>query len=204
MNLSSRDLSIQTAMPVLIAPVAGTLPPVDLDQVRHVVCRDGLMVEARTKALDCAALIAEVQDRPLPYGELEFKALLVGGWLDRKICQQAIALARRALPNEWAGCIVFAEGRYQLISPEPISASPGRVSYSAAGIDPSTVVIDIHSHGTMRAGFSGTDDADDLAQPSACFLSTVVGNLDRAEPSYALRLVINGRFFPLEPEWLLT
>lgn len=202
MTLSTRDLSIQIAMPVLVAPVAGTLPPVELDQVRHVVCRDGLMVQARTRALSCSALIAEVQDRTLPYGELAEHTTLVGGPLTQGLIESAIALARRALPNEWAGVIVHEGGRYQLLEMKPLEASPGHVRYSSADIDPSTVVIDIHSHGRLRAGFSGTDDADDLAQPSACFLAAVIGNLDQREPSYALRLVINGRFVTLDDGWL--
>lgn len=202
MTLSTRDLSIQTTMPVLIAPVDGTLPPIEIDQVRHVVCRDGLMVQARTQALSCTALIANVQDRPLPYGELGESIELAGGHPPKHLIDAAITLARRALPNEWAGVIVYTSGFYRLLPCDPLEASPGHVRYSSADIDPSTVVIDIHSHGRMAAGFSGTDDADDLAQPSACFLAAVIGDLHRPEPSYALRLVVNGRFVSLDDRWL--
>lgn len=50
------------------------------------------------------------------------------------------------------------------------------------------IVLDIHSHNTMGAFFSGTDDNDDK---KGIFFSGVVGNLDRREPEFKWRLNIN-------------
>lgn len=55
--------------------------------------------------------------------------------------------------------------------------------YSAA--DGDMVIVDIHSHNTMGAFFSGTDNRDDT---SLYGYSGVVGNLDKPSPSVIFRL----------------
>lgn len=50
------------------------------------------------------------------------------------------------------------------------------------------IVLDIHSHNTMGAFFSGTDDGDDK---KGLFFSGVVGNLNWREPEFKWRLNIN-------------
>jgi PRTRC genetic system protein A len=196
-TLSGRDRSIQAAMPVVIAPVEGELPPVEIDQVRHVVTRDGLMIEARTKAAHCLMWLAQISEteRPLPYGSLHPHFTLAGGNLPTELLREIVSQARAALPNEWAGCVIWRDSRYQLITPPPVSASPHRISYSAEGIDPSEIAFDVHSHGTMMARFSGLDDRDDRLQPTACFMSGIVGRLDLEICTSIVRFVVNGRFY---------
>jgi PRTRC genetic system protein A len=50
------------------------------------------------------------------------------------------------------------------------------------------IVVDIHSHNTMGAFFSGTDDADDK---KGINLAGVVGKLDEKEPALVWRMNIN-------------
>lgn len=56
-------------------------------------------------------------------------------------------------------------------------------------------VLQIHSHGVMPAVFSPTDDADELA----CGFYAVMGSLDRAHPTLAVRAGMAGQFFPVDP-----
>ena len=56
------------------------------------------------------------------------------------------------------------------------------------------MVVDIHSHGWAPAFFSSTDDADDRG---AMKISLVLGNLDRARPSSAMRLCMAGLVQPV-------
>jgi PRTRC genetic system protein A len=50
------------------------------------------------------------------------------------------------------------------------------------------IVLDIHSHNTMGAFFSGTDDNDDK---KGIFFSGVVGDLDKRNPGFIWRLNVN-------------
>lgn len=55
-------------------------------------------------------------------------------------------------------------------------------------------VMDIHSHNSMPAFFSGIDDEDELASR----LYMVIGKLDEAVPQIKLRASCGGRFIPLD------
>ena len=57
-------------------------------------------------------------------------------------------------------------------------------------------VMDIHSHNTMPAKFSGIDDDDEKATR----LYAVVGRLDRVLPDITLRASCGGQFIPLRCE----
>ena len=55
---------------------------------------------------------------------------------------------------------------------------------------------DIHSHNTMAAVFSKTDDADEQGNR----LYIVVGRLDQFYPEIAARICNGGAFWPIAPE----
>ena len=57
-------------------------------------------------------------------------------------------------------------------------------------------VMDIHSHNTMPAKFSDTDDRDEKATR----LYAVAGRFDQVFPEIAVRASCGGRFIPLRPE----
>jgi PRTRC genetic system protein A len=56
--------------------------------------------------------------------------------------------------------------------------------------------MDIHSHGHMKAWFSGTDNTDE----QGLRLYMVVGRLDTLLPEVELRLGVYGYFIPLSVE----
>jgi len=55
-------------------------------------------------------------------------------------------------------------------------------------------VADIHSHNSMPAFFSGTDDRDELATR----VYIVVGCLNQIAPSISARISVGGRFVPID------
>ena len=57
-------------------------------------------------------------------------------------------------------------------------------------------VMDIHSHNTMPAKFSDTDDRDERATR----LYAVAGRFDQVFPEITVRASCGGRFIPLRPE----
>ena len=60
-------------------------------------------------------------------------------------------------------------------------------------------VADIHSHNSMPAFFSGTDDRDELATR----VYVVVGRLDKPVPEILARISNGGRFLPIDPGLVL-
>ena len=55
--------------------------------------------------------------------------------------------------------------------------------------------MDIHSHNSMKAFFSETDDADEKATR----LYSVIGQLDKYFPSIETRISNGGKFWPIDP-----
>lgn len=88
-----------------------------------------------------------------------------------------------ARPIEKHYCYVWRDGTIKLVAP-PQQGTAGRVAYApAAGV----TLCDIHSHHTMPAFFSATDDADD----TGLSVSAVAGRIfDR--PELLVRLNVYG------------
>lgn len=70
--------------------------------------------------------------------------------------------------------------------------SKGRVEYEGQGdVDPKNVLVcEIHSHNSMDAFFSGTDDRDEKSRGDRFF--GVVGKLDTSSPQIKMSYIING------------
>lgn len=84
--------------------------------------------------------------------------------------------------------------RFQLCTPSRALKSVAAISYEMPVLKNSMLVITIHSHNTMPAFFSNTDDRDE------CYpgLFGVIGNLDQETPSMAFRCGLEGVFGKLE------
>ena len=65
---------------------------------------------------------------------------------------------------------------------------------SLAYVPPAGVVAEFHSHGSSRAFFSATDDADELGFR----IYGVVGRLDTDRPELSLRVGVYGHFAPVD------
>lgn len=192
------DRALLGATPMLMAPRFGTLAPPPPDTARFLAASNGIYIQASTQAVVATHQIAECS---LPYGSATNEVRLVGGRIPRSLLDEATTLARASLPNEWAGLILWdmSSGQYRLWTPpaNQSRATPGSCHYSVDAVDPSTIVVDLHSHGRMKAFFSATDDRDDLASPTRAFISMVLGRLHFEEPSICARLVINGHLIPI-------
>ena len=104
---------------------------------------------------------------------------------------------RAALPDERLANVYWhpASGRFLLTFPDQ-STAPASVT-TADRTDPYDAerprVLQVHSHGTLPAFFSSTDDADE--QATGCY--GVLGHLDTAHPTMAWRFACGGRHVPL-------
>lgn len=153
---------------------------------------DGVWLAADNPALALRVPVAPCQIRGLaPLGPA---CALRHGPVPQACWDEAVALCRwhAARGREFLVLVTLDErGGYRLVAPWQ-TPTPSRVEYAlpdGLGLP----VLHLHSHHTLRAYFSATDDADERGLA----LYGVVGRLDTAAPEVALRAGAFGHWLPL-------
>lgn len=198
------DLAVLSAVPLIPVPPSGRSPAIDaLRSAREghglIIGRDGPMLIMRRAWLELDMTLSEDFGIHLPYGSIGHDRLsLRCGYIPGVFLQEIVRLFRAALPNETAIFVIWNEetGTFSLREPEILEASPASLSYRPPVLAPNEhLIVDAHSHGRMKAFFSGTDDKDDQHTTK---IAMVIGELgDMAVPSIRFRLCACGHFLPL-------
>lgn len=195
-----RDVALQAACPVVIAPRFGPLPDMNTGQ-RLVVAANGLFVQVKLDWLDCIrCLTPHGVGLPLPYGAVEERLRFSFGVLPIRLIERFVEAGRQALPNEAAGALIYSRmsGGLRLALCEPVRCSPVRIDYRVPPMAADeSVAVDLHTHGRAAAFWSDDDDRDDRGIKVA----GVFGRLHEARPDACFRLVINGLYRPLPHPW---
>ena len=91
----------------------------------------------------------------------------------------------------------FEEERYYVYIPKQ-KVSKARVDAGLPDIDEDKflLVMEVHSHNTMLAMFSSTDDKDERATR----LYTVIGRINKIFPDITTRISVGGKYVEIEPE----
>lgn len=200
--MNALDQALQAACPTVMVPRYEELALLTDDSHRFLIAGDGLHVEINRPWIQA---ILKVTDSPipLPYGRVPprfninlHRRALVGGLL------HFIRRAREVSPLEHAAWLTFdpVEGAVGYIEPEIISRSENHIQYHRPDATSRCLpVVDMHSHGMLKAFFSGTDEVDDRTDDAK--LAFVVGNLDQPHPSVVMRFVGFGLSLDLT-EWV--
>jgi PRTRC genetic system protein A len=208
MDTNLKDRLIQERFPTIMTPRYEDLMPCLPHQTRLLMARGGLYIDT-LQSFGAFRRHLWFADRDLPYGEVteadEFSGIL-GDRQVRKIFESYILpqAAEYAEDNrEWAGWIVWTKEEGYSYLPLGFEASTASVFIGHRPVLPggTHLVIDVHSHGAMKAFFSSTDDVDDSG---GVRLSVVLGSYSRNEGQhsflYKCRAVVEGFFFDLEVE----
>ncbi len=150
----------------------------------YVLSSDGLYIEAEGSLMAARIRVAECQVRGL--APLDPKVVLRHGLIPQRLFDLALSVMIADTTREKYMAITW-EDEYRLRVPEQ-EGSAGGVKYSVAD----QVVLDLHSHGKMKAWFSGQDDRDEQGLK----LYAVLGKLDTA-PVLRLRAGVYGYFYDL-------
>jgi PRTRC genetic system protein A len=189
-----RDQVVFSETPTLMQPRFGEkLPEPETHKHRFVCGQDGLYIEAQNQVIGVRQCIAQSLVQ-LPYGKIEQTGIhLRHGQIPSRILTDVIRKAANAVPNEWAGLIVWNEiqGQYQLYEPDVLTATSARISYSTFLPEGLIPVMDLHSHGNGHAFFSSIDDQSDL---SGFYVAVVMGKCASDHPEFVIRMVVNGHF----------
>jgi PRTRC genetic system protein A len=180
--------------PVAIAPHEGALSDPTKAGMRYVLASDGVYREISTCWMVRRKLHGPCR---LPYGDLQESLTFLMEAPPLELWKEFLAQARQALPNECAGLMIWNQTSQQWRLEMRIAhlASKVRIDYIEARLDDDEVgVVDIHSHGVLRAGFSQRDNRDDMG---GIKVAAVVGRVDQPSPEFVMRLVAIDEFMPL-------
>lgn len=152
----------------------------------YILAGNGLFIEAWSPLLSGRVQIAEVEVKGLAGLLPEVK--LAHGKIPVGLLELTLDLMMFEHATEIYVAIVYENGEYGLKSPNQVG-SAASVTYER----PDNVVLDLHSHGSMDAFFSGTDNKDE----QGLRLYGVVGGLRRVL-HMKMRLGIYGYFGPVK------
>lgn len=160
----------------------------------YLLAGDGLWLAAENTTLRVRAPVAPAEIRGLP--ALGGACELRHGRLPAAIWDTCVAVARgvAAYRREILLLVLHGPGGYRLTVPEDQRAGATRVSYTPPVLAVGEgIALTLHSHHTMPAFFSATDDADerDLG------LYAVVGRLLGDRPEVIVRAGAYGHWLPV-------
>ena len=152
----------------------------------YVLGSGGVYVQSESAHLVARVLVAPCQVRGLaPVAE---KVTLVHGPIPAQLFELGLGWflaepeTERFFAVRWDGCA------YRLVVPEQAGTATS-LSYRP----PLGVVAEFHSHGSLPAFFSATDDRDE----QGFRVYGVAGRLDTTRPELSLRVGVYGHFAPL-------
>ncbi len=169
------------------------LPPSGEVLYQYVVAGNGLFIRAEDSRMRALVQIAPVHLHGLadlvPIAELKVDRV-PGVWL-----RSILSSARRRMPNEAMYQFLW-DGTRSDLKPEVFRtwrcSSPAQV-VTPTGVhfdDDGQAVIDLHSHNSMPAFFSTTDDADE----QGLRFYAVIGDIDTNTPEIQVRVGVYGHF----------
>lgn len=191
------DIALQAVAPTLMVPKYGNLDPMSDNGHRFLVASNGLWLQVKRNWLDLCMLLSRQYAVAMPYGEVKPVMEFDFDRLPTDLVEAFAANAKEVSPMETAAWIVrnHETGAFRLIMLESIDASEAHVHFVRPQLDEAEeMVIDLHSHGTFPAFFSGQDDRDDAGEVK---ISVVVGNCDLQIPSVVVRLCALGMMIKL-------
>jgi PRTRC genetic system protein A len=166
------------------------LPPIGEVMYQYVLAGNGLWIRAEDSRMEALVQIEPVRLYGLaelaPLAELKVDRV-PGVWL-----RSVLDSARKRMPNEamyefiWDGSRNHAVTRtWRCVAPAQ-ATTPTGIKFEDDGL----AVIDLHSHNSMPAFFSATDDADE----QGLRFYAVIGRIDTDTPEIRVRVGVYGHF----------
>ena len=153
----------------------------------YVLGSGGVYVQSESAHLVARVLVAPCKVRGLaPVAE---KVSLSHGPIPAQLFEVGLRWFQQAPDTERFFAVRWDGQAYRLVVPE----QAGTATSLAYRPPPAGVVAEFHSHGSLAAFFSATDDKDE----QGFRVYGVAGRLDTAESELALRVGVYGHFAPL-------
>ena len=166
----------------------GDLPPFDAIAYQYLIAGNGVFIRTETRFFDALIPLSTPIIRGL--APLKFQFRLKVPRLPARLLTAILTDARRARRADGGLNEVLYQFHHQnqtiQVKKPPQRATAVSVT-AASGGNEENILCDLHSHGNMRAFWSGTDDIDEQNARIYC----VIGKLDTA-PEIRLRVGVYG------------
>ena len=189
--MNTIDAALHAAFPIVAVPASGPLPLPQASGTRYLVGRHGLSRELSLPWIRVCELVAP-SALTLPYGQVDDAVEFRCGPVPERVLREFTYHARRALPHEAAGVLLWNDraDSWRYLERPTRDASAAHVVYEEVRPQQDEhLVVDLHSHGCHSAFFSSEDDQDDAGAMKVCL---VIGNVDQLRPTSHLRLCMAG------------
>jgi len=152
----------------------------------YILAQNGVFVRAQNPLIKATVCISPAEIKGLL--PLEEQIELTHGKIPRRLYDLSVSVLMAGSDREQYLAVTW-ENEYRLRMPWQ-----ERNGFSVRYESLPSSVMDIHSHGHMKAFFSSTDDNDE----QGLRLYMVVGRLDTLLPEVEIRLGVYGYFAPIE------
>lgn len=157
------DLVLQRNAPTVVVPIYGEFEPLEKVGHRFLLARDGLWLEAKRAWAHIIWPIAQSRRVPIPAGELSKSVKLAFGKVPEWMVERFVEIAEAAAPQEIGAVGVWDEvtGEFSLEGTRTLESGIGHLKYERPEVGGSRhVILDLHSHGPIKAYFSARDVRD--------------------------------------------
>ncbi|MFS1519518.1 Mov34/MPN/PAD-1 family protein [Bacillus sp. SCS-151] len=167
-----------------------------------VASKDGKLYEIRNSLLGTIVTPAKEEQlrriEQVPKG-FQMKLPRIPGYLLQQIISFFRAYCNENLDHEVMLQLFWHNNGYFVVDCPTQEVSKARVSAQLDNEAPDlTEVMQVHSHNSMEAYFSETDNNDE----QQFLLYGVVGRLDQQEPDIKIRVGVNGTFYRLSLDYI--
>jgi PRTRC genetic system protein A len=192
MKPTEADKFLQAHTPVVMVPRFGEYVPLQENGHRFLAAADGLWMEVRRPWCHIVWPVCQQAGVSMPYGKLDKKVWMAFGQLPTWAVERFQLDAKKHWPNEVGAVVTWNErtGEMAYLPCEVIESGVGRLKQKwpplGEGVWP---VLDIHSHGPIKAFFSGTDRDDTR---SDVVVAAVLGEVTEVRPELVVSLFAMG------------
>jgi PRTRC genetic system protein A len=187
-------------MKISEAILAETLPLPPLGDVlyQYVLAGNGLFIRAEDSRLEACVPVSEARLNGLasvePYARLKVDRI------DGRYLKAILASARRRMPNEAMYQFTYNGAQHNAVTQTWRCAMPSQAGSPTAlrFDDNGQAVVDLHSHNSMGAFFSETDDADE----QGLRFYAVIGRIATDTPEIRVRVGVYGRHLDVPADML--
>lgn len=172
------------------------LPPITGKMMEYWVAGNGVFVRAARQGLSACFPINQCSIRGLPhltpYFHLQYPLV------SASLMLQILQLAQNAGQQEILFYLCFTDGEWHLHTPEQTATSTSVTPVEATTLSYQTAMIEVHSHHSMSAQFSATDNEEESGKFR---IFSVLGEIF-TNPHICVRLGTYSHFWYIPANWV--
>ena len=192
MKPTEADRFLQAHTPVVMVPRFGDFVPLYENGHRFLAAADGLWIEVRRPWCHIVWPVCQQTGVSMPYGKLDKKVWMAFGQLPTWAVDRFQVDAKKHWPKEVGAVVTWDErtGDMEYVACEVIEQGVGSLKQKWPTLEQGVwPVLDLHSHGPIKAFFSKTDRDDTRSDVVA---AAVIGEATAQKPQLVISMFAMG------------